>query len=177
MPPASRPTKLTKLVIDEISDVEFGANQHAHTSIIKSETGGSSVNITEILKALAGLSEADRAEVAKAVAVAKADPLADLPAEHQIRKQIAEAEAKAVLLAKRLDEMAEERAIAKAVTTGVYFRIEHTPDSMGALIGAPLHLSVHDETWWAKKLNEHFRLVRVHGDGVFTCFGGKNGNV
>jgi hypothetical protein len=66
--------------------------------------------------------------------------------------------------------------ISKAVTA-CYFRIEFEPDSMGALIGAPLHLSVHDEEWWAKKLHEHFRLVRVYGDGVFTCFGGKNGDV
>lgn len=60
--------------------------------------------------------------------------------------------------------------IAKAITTGVYFRIDHDRDSAGALIGVPLHLSVHDQTWWAQKLSEHFRLVRVYGDGVFTAW-------
>lgn len=134
MPPAPRPTKLKKLVIDEISDVEFGANQHAHTSIIKSETGGSSVNITDILKALAGLSEADRAEVAKAVAVQKSDPLADLPAEHPIRKQIADAETKAASLAKRLDEVVEERAVAKAVVTAGQFAHIAKADTLAPLL-------------------------------------------
>lgn len=60
--------------------------------------------------------------------------------------------------------------IARVVTSGVYFRIEHEPDSMGALIGVPLHLSVHDKLWWAEKLTQHFRLVQAHGDGVFTAW-------
>lgn len=60
--------------------------------------------------------------------------------------------------------------ISRAVTAGCFFRIEYEPDVMGALIGAPLHLSVHDETYWTNKLRQYFRLVRVYGDGVFTTW-------
>lgn len=60
--------------------------------------------------------------------------------------------------------------VAKAIRKGVYFRIEFAPDCLGYLIGAPLHLSIHDEDWWAKKLHEHFGLVRVYGDGIFTAW-------
>ncbi len=60
--------------------------------------------------------------------------------------------------------------IEKSVTHGVFFRIDHMHDNLGALIGVPLHLSVHDEEWWAKKLHEHFKLVRVYGDGIFTAW-------
>lgn len=34
-----------------------------------------------------------------------------------------------------------------------FFQISLVPDSMGALIGAPLHLSVHPYEWWLDKFN------------------------
>lgn len=110
------PRRLTKLKIAEISDCPRGANPFADVLLIKSDNSGGSVTLSDVLKALPGLSEAERAEVAKAVTVAKADPLADLPADHPIRKQIADAEAKATLLAKRLDEMAEREEMGKALS-------------------------------------------------------------
>lgn len=52
------------------------------------------------------------------------------------------------------------------------FRIEMAPDSFGpAVIGQPLHLSVHDEAWWHETLNNHFATVSNWGDGVFFARG------
>lgn len=51
----------------------------------------------------------------------------------------------------------------------VFFRIETQPDCFGALIGKPLHLSVHDEAWWAAALRCHWADVEPKGDGVFIC--------
>ena len=59
--------------------------------------------------------------------------------------------------------------IAKACRKSVFFRIEFTPDSMGALIGTPLHLSVQPEDWWSDALIRHFPSVRVIGNGVFVA--------
>lgn len=58
--------------------------------------------------------------------------------------------------------------IARACPT-VYFRIDMAPDEMGSLIGAPLHLSVFDETFWAAKLLEHWRLVHIVNEGTFIA--------
>ena len=62
------------------------------------------------------------------------------------------------------------RNIAGAVDVGVFFRIEFSPDILGQMIGAPLHLSLHDEAWWAAKLREHFGHVHLHGYGIFTAW-------
>lgn len=52
------------------------------------------------------------------------------------------------------------------------FRIEMAPDSFGpAVIGQPLHLSVHNEAWWHETLNKHFATVSNWGDGVFFARG------
>ena len=52
----------------------------------------------------------------------------------------------------------------------VFFRIEHHMDGYGpALIGSPLHLSVHDETWWKAKLHEYWPSVECRGDGIFLA--------
>jgi hypothetical protein len=50
----------------------------------------------------------------------------------------------------------------------VFFQISTTDDALGALIGEPLHLSVHDSTWWAKKFADFGCLVQYAavGDGV-----------
>lgn len=52
----------------------------------------------------------------------------------------------------------------------VFFRIEFEPDGFGpALIGSPLHLSVHDEEWWKRRLHEHWPCVYSMGDGMFMA--------
>lgn len=51
-------------------------------------------------------------------------------------------------------------SVAAAVHCGVLFQISTVPDRMGALIGKPLHLSVHEAGWWADKLKEFFPNVR-----------------
>ena len=47
-----------------------------------------------------------------------------------------------------------------------YFQISLIPDEMGALIGAPLHLSVYPHNWWVKKFSAY--------EIVWTDFNGEN---
>lgn len=129
-------TRIDGLELDEISLVKRGANQHADVVLFKSaEPGGSTVTLSDILKAIAALTDADRAEVAKAVTVAKvADPLADLPADHPIRKRLDEAETKSTLLAKRFEELEEREAVTKAIDTArATLPSLQTPEITGAL--------------------------------------------
>lgn len=56
-----------------------------------------------------------------------------------------------------------------ASSSDVFFRIETSPDAFGALIGKPLHLSVHPESWWLDMLKCHWDDVEAKGDGVFLC--------
>lgn len=55
----------------------------------------------------------------------------------------------------------------------VYFAISTEPDHMGALIGEPLHLSVHDAYWWHTKLTDlGFRVDwSAMGEGVVAFYG------
>ena len=70
------------------------------------------------------------------------------------------------------------RNIANSCSEGVFFRIEFAPDGMGALIGQPLHLSVHGADWWQEKLKAAFDHVAYEGDGIFICTKEpSNGNV
>jgi len=58
--------------------------------------------------------------------------------------------------------------IANACSKGVLWRIEFDLDGHGpALIGTPLHLSVHDHIWWAEELAHHFDVVEYRGNGIF----------
>jgi hypothetical protein len=38
-----------------------------------------------------------------------------------------------------------------SATPKVFFQISTVPDNLGALIGQPLHLSVHQHDWWDEK--------------------------
>lgn len=50
----------------------------------------------------------------------------------------------------------------------VFFRIEFGPDHFGPIVlGRDLHLSVHDQEWWAKKLREFWPHVEAQDGGVF----------
>lgn len=91
MPTPAPPTRLTKLKITEISDVDAGANQHAYTAIVKSNAnnGGpvadTNTNGTEELQKRL---DAQAAELAKAKADADilAKRLADIEEADALRK-------------------------------------------------------------------------------------------
>jgi uncharacterized Rossmann fold enzyme len=58
----------------------------------------------------------------------------------------------------------------EACSEGVFFRIEHEADVFGpAVIGRPLHLSVHGPEWWIEKLQKFWPRVEHFGGGVFTA--------
>lgn len=46
----------------------------------------------------------------------------------------------------------------------VFFQIAMFNDSMGRLIGEPLHLTVENTDWWNEKLGKHFTKVNPCGD-------------
>lgn len=50
-----------------------------------------------------------------------------------------------------------------------FFKIETTPDNMGALIGQTLHLSVYPDAWWLEKLRQYWPDVEAQGNGIFLC--------
>lgn len=53
----------------------------------------------------------------------------------------------------------------------VFFQIACNDDVCGALIGAPLHLSVHDHAWWLRKLQDSGAVVHWSEDcGTHCCF-------
>lgn len=61
------------------------------------------------------------------------------------------------------------QGIARHVTKTAYFRISTIPDSMGALIGETLHLTVHSGDWWVDQLLNAFddvQIVRTTPDHV-----------
>jgi hypothetical protein len=51
----------------------------------------------------------------------------------------------------------------------VYFQISCEDDKLGALIGAPLHLSVHDYKWWSEKFRELDCVVHYSADFGTHC--------
>jgi hypothetical protein len=52
----------------------------------------------------------------------------------------------------------------------VFFQISCVDDVCGALIGQPLHLSVHDYSWWLKKLRDDFNCtISYSKDGGSYC--------
>jgi hypothetical protein len=51
----------------------------------------------------------------------------------------------------------------------VYFQIACEDDKLGALIGEPLHLSVHDHKWWADKFRELECVVHYSADYGTHC--------
>lgn len=60
--------------------------------------------------------------------------------------------------------------IAAAVTDTVVMRIEFEPDVFGeAVLGLPLHLSLHDADWWLAALQRHFADVSYEGNGIYIC--------
>lgn len=63
--------------------------------------------------------------------------------------------------------------IAGSVSKGAFFAIDNHDDTMGVLIGAPLHLTVRPYDWWAAKLKQRFAAVTHLGDGAFLCFHNK----
>lgn len=68
--------------------------------------------------------------------------------------------------------------IARNVTRGAYFLIDHVPDEMGILIGQPLHLTVRPAAWWKEQLQHHFGTVTQHDSGplgtAFVCLHDKD---
>lgn len=54
----------------------------------------------------------------------------------------------------------------------VFFQISCTDDACGALIGHPLHLSVHDYAWWLAKFREHDAHIHwsAESEGGEYCF-------
>lgn len=68
--------------------------------------------------------------------------------------------------------------IARNVTRGAYFLIDHVPDEMGILIGQPLHLTVRPAAWWKEQLQNHFGTVTQHDSGplgtAFVCLHDKD---
>lgn len=59
------------------------------------------------------------------------------------------------------------RNIADKVNCAAYFRISTIPDSMGALIGETLHLTVQPANWWSDRVQAAFGradIVRVTSD-------------
>jgi len=57
--------------------------------------------------------------------------------------------------------------ISGAVDT-CFFKIDMEPDGFGALIGEPLHLSIHDAAWWSAKLAQFWPVVEYHGGEIFV---------
>jgi 2-polyprenyl-3-methyl-5-hydroxy-6-metoxy-1,4-benzoquinol methylase len=55
-------------------------------------------------------------------------------------------------------------AIAKSCHK-VFFQIANYPDSFGAAIGQPLHLTVKPVEWWGIELDKHFSQVSITTDG------------
>lgn len=52
-----------------------------------------------------------------------------------------------------------------------FFQISLVPDQMGALIGHPLHLSVHPASWWRETFERLGYLVQwQQGDDIAACF-------
>ena len=56
-----------------------------------------------------------------------------------------------------------------AAARRVYLQISCTPDHMGALIGEPLHLSVHPYDWWKAELEEFEAKILWSEDKGHTC--------
>ncbi len=110
MPPESPVTQLKIHRIDAISDCPRGANQHAKVRLAKSAE--EPMTLIEIQKAAEALPEADRETLAKAL-TAKPDPLASLPADHPIRKQLDAQAAELATLQKAMAERHEADSIAK----------------------------------------------------------------
>lgn len=54
-------------------------------------------------------------------------------------------------------------------TRSCFFQIACADDVCGALIGEPLHLSVHDHRWWKEKLEAHGAFIRWSRDNKDNC--------
>ena len=60
--------------------------------------------------------------------------------------------------------------LSDACSEGVFFRIEYELDGHGpAMMGRPLHLSVHEPDWWLAKLSGFWPCVTHKGFGVFLA--------
>lgn len=64
-----------------------------------------------------------------------------------------------------------DRVLNNALTAcqHVFFQIATEPDVMGARIGLPLHLSVHDYAWWLNKFNERECTIHWSQDRGGSC--------
>jgi hypothetical protein len=128
---AAAPTLLILTELREISDVPKGANPYADTKIVKSaKPGDTAVKLDEITKALAGLTEAERAEVAKA-ASATPDPLAGVPAD--VVKQLTAQAAEIAELRKAQAERTEAEGVAKCADEAVGFGVQTITKADGVL--------------------------------------------
>lgn len=63
--------------------------------------------------------------------------------------------------------------IAKSCTQGCFFQIATRDDSLGAIVGRKLHMTVIPAKAWYDVLSKHFELIRmIESDGsvIFCCF-------
>lgn len=63
--------------------------------------------------------------------------------------------------------------IAKSCTQGCFFQIATRNDSLGAIVGRKLHMTVIPAKAWYDVLSKHFEIVRMiesDGSAIFCCF-------